>query len=91
MYQFTPIKNEKASRLTPSPGTSGGAAGGKRAVFQECAMLFRSLGYWKTLRALAEARLSLQDEWEYRRLLEIIWKLDRELVCRPWHRQIVIP
>jgi len=34
----------------------------------------------ENIESVAESRLNLQAEWEYRRLLEIVWKLDRELV-----------
>src|SRR5262245_49081148 len=33
----------------------------------------------KHITAAAEPLLELEDEWEYRRLLELYWELDREL------------
>jgi hypothetical protein len=32
------------------------------------------------VQTIAQSRLDLQDDWEYRRLLEVAWKLDRGLV-----------
>ena len=34
------------------------------------------------IETVAQTQVNLQDEWEYRRLLEIAWKLDRGLVER---------
>ena len=37
---------------------------------------------WEHIEIVAQSSLNLQDEWEYRRLLEIAWKLDHESVKR---------